>query len=638
MCGIAGKLFFDQARTVGPAVLERMATVLAHRGPDDAGTYVKGPVGLANRRLAVIDLSPAGHQPMANADETVWITYNGEIYNFLSLREELERQGTAFRSHTDTEVILKLYERDGADCVAHLRGMFAFAIWDWRHRTLFVARDRLGKKPLVYFHDPERLLFASESKAIFEDPEVPVEADPEAIHHYLTYGYVPSPWSAFRHLRKLPPAHYLLARDGRVEVHRYWSPRYTPKRRDGEGTLGEELLALLEEAVRLRLISDVPLGALLSGGIDSSTIVALMRRVTSGPVRTFSIGFEQPEYDELAYAREVARRFETDHHELVVKPDALAVLPRLVWHYNEPFADSSALPTMALCEMARTFVTVALNGDGGDETFLGYDRYRATQLAAWQDRLPAPISRALARAVGLLPGGSPKSIPYRLRRLVEVLNLEPRRRYGQWVIVFDDARRTELCTPEFLARVDGVDSLALLEAAFESSDASSVVETASHVDVQLYLPDDLLVKMDIASMAHSLEVRSPLLDHHVVEFAASLPPGLKLRGLTQKYLLKRVMKGILPDRILRRRKMGFGVPIDRWFRHELREMAYDLLLDGRARQRGYFRPEIVRRYLDEHAEGRAHHHARLWSLLVLELWHRMFIDQRAPASPPSGLR
>jgi len=635
MCGIAGKLFFDRARRVDPDLLERMGTVLAHRGPDDAGVYRDGSMGLASRRLAIQDLSPAGHQPMASADGRLWITYNGEIYNFLLLRAELESQGAALRSRTDTEVILALYERDGPECLGLLRGMFAFAIWDRREQTLFVARDRLGKKPLVYYHDAERFLFASEPKAILQDPEVPVETNLEALHHYLTYGYVPSPDSAFKHFRKLPPAHYLVVRDGRIDVHRYWSLRYTPKRPGSEAQLVEELGGLLEEAVRLRLIADVPFGALLSGGIDSSAVVALMRRVASGPVRTFSIGFDRPEYDELAYARQVAQRFETQHHDLVVKPDAVAMLPQLVWHYNEPFADSSAVPSFALCEMARGFVTVALNGDGGDEAFLGYDRYLGTVLAGCQDRIPAPIRRAAVGATRLLPRGAPKSFAYRVRRFVESLGLEPVRRYARWISYFANEEKNDLYTAELAATLGRRDSLALLDAAYAASDAPTFLERTAHADVQLYLPDDLLVKMDIASMAHSLEVRSPFLDHRVMEFAASLPPRLKLRGLTCKYLLRRLVKGVLPEPILRRKKMGFGVPIDHWFRHELREMAYGVLLDGRARGRGYFRPEAVRRYLDDHVAGRAHHHFRLWSLLMLELWHRAFIDSRpaAPAGP-----
>jgi asparagine synthase (glutamine-hydrolysing) len=631
VCGIAGKLFRDSARLVETGLLERMSAILAHRGPDDAGIHRDGPVGLVSRRLAIQDLSAAGHQPMASLDGRLTITYNGEIYNFLLLRDELEREGVRFRSRSDTEVILALYARHGLDCLARLRGMFALAIWDRQERTLFLARDRLGKKPLFYYQDADRFVFASEPKAILQDPDVAVAPDHVALHHYLTYGYVPGPWSAFRGVRKLPPAHYLLLRDGQSSLHRYWALRYAPKRSDAEPALIEELLARLDEAVRLRLISDVPVGALLSGGLDSSAVVALIRRVTGGPIRTFSIGFDRPDYDETRYARQVAQHLGTEHHEVVVKPDAVSGVPRLVWHYNEPFADSSALPSLALCEMARGFVTVALSGDGGDEAFLGYDRYLATAVLDRLDWVPRPV-RTLAGTVGRrLPRGTAKSLTYRMRRFTDVLTLGPRDRYAAWMTCFGSADKSELYTPALLQELRATDSLALLDAAYEASDATTFVERTAHTDVQLYLPDDLLVKMDIASMANSLEVRSPLLDHEVVEFAASLPLHLKLRGFTQKYLLRRAMRGLLPEAVLRRPKMGFGVPIDHWFRHELREMAYDVLLDARARQRGYFRPGIVRRYLDEHVEGRAHHHPRLWSLLMLEQWHRVFIDTR-PAS------
>ena len=632
MCGIAGKLFFDDRRSVDPDLLERMGRVLAHRGPDDAGTYRSGPVGFASRRLAIVDLSQAGHQPMASADGRYWITYNGEVYNFLEQRAALERQGVAFRSRSDTEVILALYARHGVDCLAHLRGMFAFAIWDTVARTLFIARDRLGKKPLVYYHDAERLVFGSEPKAILQDPEVPVGVDREALHHYLTFGYVPAPWSAFRGFRKLPPAHYLLVRDGRLSLHRYWTLHYTPKRRESADALGEELIHRLREAVRLRLIADVPVGALLSGGMDSSTVVALMRQVATGPVRTFSIGFDRPDYDETRYARLVALRFETEHHELVVKPEAIDLVPRLVYHYNEPFADSSAIPSLALCEMARGSVTVALNGDGGDETLIGYDRYVATGLFSWADVAPAALRRAGGAVASLLPPGRPRSLPYRARRFGELLAQSPSRRYAELIGCFRDDHKAALYAPEFAAPMAGVESETLLDAALAASDAPSFVERAVHADVQLYLPDDLLVKMDIASMAQSLEVRSPFLDHEVVEFTAALPLRLKLAGLTQKALLKRVMRGVLPDPVLQRSKMGFSVPIDQWLRSELREMAHDLLLGERARQRGYFRPEVVARYLDEHMTGRAHHAHRLWSLLMLEWWHRAFVDTRPAAA------
>ncbi len=637
MCGIAGKLNFQASRGVRTAEILRMTAVLRHRGPDDEGVWVDGPVGLGNRRLAIIDLSPRGRQPVTNEDGSLQLVFNGEIYNFQAIRDDLERKGHVFKSESDTEVVVHLYEEDGVRCVDRLRGMFAFALWDARRRTLFLARDRLGKKPLFYARTPETFLFASEPKAILQDPAVSAEPDSEAIHHYLTFGYVPAPYSAFKGIRKVLPAHYVVLQNEQLQSRRYWSLHYAPKMAAPESVLAEELLALLDEAVRLRLISDVPVGALLSGGLDSSAVVALMRRATSGTIRTFSIGFEEPEYDESGYARQVARRFETEHHEFVVKPSAVDVLPRLVWHYNEPFADSSALPSFALCEMTRRFVTVALNGDGGDEAHLGYERYLGTLAAEWYDVLPEPVRRSVLGITRLIPSGAPKSGAYRLRRFAEALAQPPVSRYSKWITFFDGSMKAELYAPEFAAQVGRHDSLLLLEEAQKASDAPTFVEAVAHADVKLYLPDDLLVKMDIASMAHSLEVRSPFLDHKVMEFAARLPASLKLRGFTQKYLLKRVMRDCLPPRILGRRKMGFGVPIDRWFREEMREMAYDVLLDARARQRGYFRAEVVQRYLDQHVRGDAHHHFRLWNLLMLELWHRMFVDQRCPASSPDRL-
>jgi len=634
MCGIAGKIALDGRALVDEDLLWRMTEAIRHRGPDDGGVWTDGTVGLGARRLAIIDVSDRGHQPMTNEDGAIRLVFNGEIYNFAAIRRDLEARGHRFRSNTDTETIVHLYEEEGVACVERLRGMFAFALWDAPRRRLLLARDRLGKKPLFYYNDPRQFLFASAPKAILQDPSVATEPDPQAIHHYLTYGYVPGPLAAFEGFRKLPPAHYLLLEDGRATIHRYWSLHYLPKRRGSEAELGEELLALLEEAVSLRMRSDVPLGALLSGGIDSSAVVALMRRRTSGAVRTFSIGSDHAEYDELPFARAVAARFGTDHHELVVKPDAVAALPHLAWHYDEPFADSSALPSFALCGLARRHVTVALNGDGGDENLLGYQRYLATVVAGRIDRVPAALRGAVVGLASALPRTGPRNAGSRWRRLATVLPLEPKRRYLQWLTA-DDGWKTRLYSPEFEDITKGNDSFDVLAAAYSRSDAPTFLEQTAHADVQLYLPDDLLVKMDVASMASSLEVRSPFLDHQVVEFAASLPPGLKIRGLTQKYLLKRAMQGILPDEVVRRRKRGFGVPIDHWFRHELREMAYDVLLDARARARGYFRPEALRRYLDDHVQGRADHHFRLWTLLMLELWHRTFIDVRCPVRAPA---
>jgi len=632
VCGISGILNFDASRSVERDILERMNAVLAHRGPDDAGIHCDGQIGLAHRRLSIIDLSPAGHQPMSNEDGTIWIVFNGEIYNFQSLRPELLSRGHRFRSGSDTEVILHLYEEHGTDCLRFLRGMFAFAIWDGPRRQLFLARDRLGKKPLCYQQDAHALRFASEAKAILQDPEVQAAPDPASVSQYLTYGYVPSPASAFHGFRRLPPGHFLTCRDGRVEVTRYWRLRRDRKTQRHEEEWCREIVGRLEEAVRLRMISDVPLGAFLSGGIDSSAVVALMSRASSGPVKTFSIGFEEPEYDELAYARQVAQRFGAEHHELVVRPDAAAILPKLAWHYDEPFGDSSAVPTYYVAQMTRQYVTVALNGDAGDESFGGYDRYVANLLAASFDRWPGAglLRHAIRWGLRLLPqSGSRTSLLYRGRRFLDGLTDAPERRYARWLCHFYGDRKAELCTPEFLAAAGGTDALEILLAAYRESDAPDFGDATLGVDAALYLPDDLLVKVDIASMAHALEARSPFLDHEFMEFAATIPFDLKVQGRVKKHILKRALAGLLPDRILHRPKMGFGVPIDHWLRHELRDMAYDTLLSPRAVGRGYFHPDRIRRMLDEHVQGKASWHYLLWTLLMLELWHLQFIDTGA---------
>lgn len=625
MCGIAGKFNVSRDEPVRAHVVAAMTRALEHRGPDDEGVWVEGRIGLGNRRLAVIDLSERAHQPMSNEDGSLWIAYNGEVYGFTDLRRELEQHGHRFRSASDTEVILHAYEQFGEECLGRLRGMFAFAVWDARQQSLFVARDRVGKKPLFYYWDGRTLAFASEVRALLQDPSVPIEADPIGIHEYVTYGYVPAPRSAFRNVRKLPAGHFMVVRDGRLRVQRYWKLSYAPKWRGTEDSLCEQLMSLLDEAVRLRLVSDVPVGALLSGGVDSSIVVATMRRHVSGPLKTFSIGFAEAKYNEAEYAREVARRFETDHQEFVVRPRAADLIPAIAWHYGEPFADSSALPSLIVCRMARQQVTVALNGDGGDESFLGYERYAAVRLAGALDWLPGSVRRRLSVSAHMRTPGS-KSRLHRLQRFVSVLGEEPRRRYARWLVFFDEERRRDLYSSAFHDQMSRHDPLSVLFQAYAASDAPDFVEQSANTDVELYLPDDLLVKMDIASMANSLELRSPLLDHRLMEFAARLPRRLKLRGTTGKYLLKKAFRGTLPTRVLYRPKMGFGIPIDAWFRTDLRALAYDTLLDTRAASRGYFRPEVVRRYLDEHISGRGHHQYRIWNLLMLELWHRTYLE------------
>lgn len=628
MCGICGKVYHDPQQQAEEEVLRQMCAVLRHRGPDHEGVLLRDNIGLGHCRLSILDLSPAGHQPMSNEDGSVWIVFNGEIYNYRALRSDLARRGHRFASQTDTEVVLHLYEEKGTACLTELWGMFALALWDSRAKRLLLARDRLGKKPLVYALDDKRLLFASELKALLADPSVGREVDPAAVDHYLAYQYIPSPLTIFKSIRKLPPAHYLVYEQGNVRTVRYWDLAYGAKLNRGSlDEYKEQFLDLFQDAVRLRLQSDVPFGAFLSGGIDSSLVVALMSKAMTQPVKTFSIGFEQEGYDELPYARMIAGQFKTEHHERVVRPDVVDILPRLVWQYNEPFADSSAIPAYCLAQMTREHVTVALNGDGGDESFAGYDRYREAQRRSLRGLLPGPACDSLRALISLLPDGAYRSLAGRLKRYLRYVTDRPEERYIQGLCRFDNLLKAEMYTEEFLRAAGDRDAAALIRNLYAAADGPTFIDRTLYVDVMSYLPEDLLVKVDIASMAHSLEARSPFLDHRVVEFAARLPAEFKLHGSTTKYFLRKILKGLLPDDILQRPKMGFAVPLGPWLRRELREMACDVLLDSTASQRGYFRPAAIRKLLDEHVAGRHDHASRLWSLLWLELWHRMFIDK-----------
>ena len=635
MCGICGKVYHSIDRGVDGELLRSMASVINHRGPDDEGIYVKSNVGLAHKRLSILDLSPAGHQPMSNEDGSIWIVFNGEIYNFLDLRDDLQKRGHTFRSRTDTETIIHLYEEKGVECVHDLRGMFAFAIWDENKKRLFCARDRAGKKPFVYAHTEDGLIFASELKALLKDPALKRNLNHTAIHNYLTYQYVPSPMSIFTSVKKLPPAHILIYERGDLKIKRYWNLSYQDKLQlSSVEEYGEQFRDLFEEAVKIRLRSDVPLGAFLSGGVDSSLVVAVMSRLMDQPVKTFSIGFEEEAYDEVAFARLIAEKYKTDHHEFIVKPDAVSILPQIVWHYNEPFADSSAIPTFYVSKMTRDFVTVALNGDGGDESFAGYERYVADKLADYYRRVP-PFMREgiIRRIVDKLPHSTNRRNFFRrLKRFVKGISEPPERRYVRWICFFDNEMKGDLYTPSFKDLNREYDSVDLTVKWYERADAEQFLDRTLFVDVMSYLPEDLLVKVDIASMAHSLEARSPFLDHKVMEFAASLPPNLKLRGMETKFLLKHTLSDIVPQEILQRKKMGFGVPLDVWFRNDLKEMAYDVLLDQKSIERGYFRKEYVSKMLDEHVSKQYDHSYRIWALLFLELWHKMFVD--GTLSPP----
>ena len=632
MCGICGKINFNN-QPVEESLLKRMAGVLSHRGPDDEGIYIKKNIGLGHRRLSIIDLSPLAHQPMSNEDGTIWIVYNGEIYNFPELREYLIRRGHTFRSKSDTETIIHLYEEYGVECLKYLRGMFAFAIWDERDKSLFLARDRVGKKPLYYRHSEDTFIFASEIKAILQDESFLSRPDYTAIHHYLTYQDVPSPWTAFEGIKKLPPAHYLVLKNGKVEVKKYWQLSYLPKHnplsppfsKGGKGgfekALKDEIVERLKEAVRIRLISDVPLGAFLSGGIDSSAVVAMMAGMMDKPVKTFSIGFKEGAYNELRYARMIAEKFKTDHTEFIVEPKAIDVIDKLVWHYNEPFADSSAIPSYYVSRLAVEHVKVVLNGDGGDENFAGYGRYAANNFSLKiQKFFPSSIAKALLPAVMLLPHGKDSgNFFWKLKRFLQEYVYPKEMRNAHWLSHFTTEMKAGLYTDDFFQKVSHIDSFDLLMEKYASAEADNFLDKTLYADVMMYLPDDLLVKMDVASMANSLEARSPFLDHEFMEFVAKIPAELKLRGKTTKYILKEALRGILPDEVLFREKMGFAVPIDRWFRNELKEMVYDTLLDAKAIQRGYFKKEAVKKILDEHASGRWNWHNHIWNLLILEL-------------------
>ncbi|HJQ32252.1 MAG TPA: asparagine synthase (glutamine-hydrolyzing) [Pyrinomonadaceae bacterium] len=628
MCGIVG-VVRPAGRAADGGLLARMNEAIRHRGPDEEGAYLRGRVGLAMRRLAIIDLA-GGQQPIANEDESAWIVFNGEIYNFRDLKRELEGRGHRFRTDCDTEAILHAYEEWGADAPNRLRGMFAFAIWDERKEELFLARDRVGKKPLLYAYKPGGdFVFGSEFRALLLHPEVGREVDREAIHDYLSFMCVPAPLTAYRDVRKLEPGHSLtLTRGGEVRVERYWRPDFNRKIKITEEEAGERAVELLREAVRVRLMSEVPLGAFLSGGIDSSAVVALMSEVSSTPVKTFSIGFEEQDFSELHHARRVAEHVGADHHEFVVRPDALEVLPTLIDHYGEPYADSSAVPTYYVSRETRRHVTVALNGDGGDECFAGYERYAAMSLSERYRRLPEVLrERVIRQAVGLLPSSELKpSFVRRVKRFLRAASLPPVERYLRWVSVLDAQTKQGLYTDEFWRETGGLSGGRWLAPWFAQANGAGVVDASLLTDTMTYLPNDLLVKVDIASMAVSLEARSPFLDHHVIEFAASLPVSLKLRGLTTKYLLKKTLKRLLPSENLTRAKMGFGVPIGHWFRGQMQPFLREHLLSERVARRGLLRPEAVRRMVEEHTSGERDHAHQLWTLLMLELWFQRFID------------
>ena len=626
MCGIVGIVRADNA-PVDRLLLERMNDAIRHRGPDEDGFYFHDGVGLAMRRLAIIDLK-SGQQPIHNHDRTKWIVFNGEIYNYRELREKLEKLGHKFHTNSDTEAIVAAYDQYGPECLIHLRGMFAFAIWDEREKSLFLARDRVGKKPLLYSQPNGQLIFASEFSALVLHPDISREVDFEAIHHYLSFICVPAPLTAYSSIKKLEPGHWLLWRNGEIKTECYWQLDFSNKISISETEAGERAIDLLREAVRIRLMSEVPLGAFLSGGIDSSAVVALMAEESSDRVKTFSIGFEEQDFSELHHARRLAKHVGADHHEFVVRPDAIEILPTLVEHYGEPFADSSAIPSYYVSRETRRYVTVALNGDGGDECFAGYERYAAMNLAQTYRSLPGAVRDGMiGNVLGALPGFKSRTNPIgKAKRFVAAASLSPVERYLHWISAFNEGAKQDLYSEDFRQQTAKFSTAGIIEPWFAKANGAGIVDVALLTDTMTYLPNDLLVKMDIASMTVSLEARSPFLDHHLMEFAASLPEKMKLRRLTTKYLLKRVLKKLVPQENLTRRKMGFGVPIGYWFRGAMQPFLRETILSDKALARGLFNAAKVHQLVNNHVENKADHSHRLWSLLMLELWFQKFID------------
>lgn len=622
MCGIAGFLTLDPDSAPDADVVRRMCDAMVHRGPDDQGYLSDGPCALGHRRLSIIDLRPEGAQPMTNEDGSIAVVVNGEIYNFRELRRELEARGHHFKSRTDSEVLVHLYEEDGPEFLDRLRGMFALALWDRPHRRLLLARDRFGKKPLFYRLGSKGLIFASELAALVSSGQFARRANIDAIDEFLCLQYVPSPATAFEGVQKLPPGCRLICENGRMgEPERYFELRFDRTITGSLGELSERLHDQIDEAVRLRMVSDVPLGAFLSGGVDSSLIVAMMAKRSSNPVKTFAVGFTGKDFSELPYARMVAERYGTEHHEIVIEPEMSSVIPELVRHYGDPFADSSSLPTWYLCQYTRRGVTVALSGDGGDEAFAGYRRYGHSRTARLLRQLPRPLPALLAKMIAKVPTPFAQQVRGFGRRLMEPEHV----RFLGLAAHIPQEDRMALYSKAMRERYSH-DRVALrFEKLYAASTASDPVNRLLDLDIQTYLTDDILTKVDIASMAHSLEVRCPLVDQELMVFAACLPGTLKLRGLTTKRILREVARPLLPEKILTRPKQGFRLPVDRWMREELAGMSRDVLLDRTARQRGIFDPAAVETLLLQHQRGEPRGD-QIWALMMLELWYREFID------------
>lgn len=631
MCGIFGIAYTASERRSSPQLLDAMAEAMFHRGPDEGGRLLRGNVGLGMRRLKIIDLA-TGQQPIFNEDGLIGIVFNGEIYNFRALRQTLEAAGHQFRTQSDTEVIIHAYEEYGLDCVQQLNGMFSFALWDGRENRLVLARDHAGQKPLFYHLTGERLAFASEIKSLLQAGDIPRRVNPRAIYHYLSLQYVPGPETILEGVMQLPAGHVAVWEGGELSLTRYWQPRYTPKRIQSADAWREEVRQTVTEAVARHMISEVPLGAFLSGGVDSSIIVALMSQLANSGVKTFSIGFDIPEYSELEHAKRIADHFQTEHHAFVIsEQEAIHSLSDVVWYSDQPLADTSALATYHLARLTRQHVTVALSGDGGDEAFAGYTRYLLDRLLRVYRYLPEWLRLRLIPALASRLGEqsnipTDRNIVTGIKRLAQASSTSPKASILAWGSFFSESQKQWLLQPEWFAQANGLTSEALLSRVYDSAQADSVLDRTLAVDFETYLADDLLVKSDRMAMAHSLEARAPFLDYEVLTMAQRIPDNLRIQGRTQKAILRQAFAEFLPKENTNRIKRGFGMPVSAWLRREMHSFARETLLSDKASTRGYFQPAHVAELLARHDSGKEDHGQRLWALLVLELWHQQYID------------
>jgi asparagine synthase (glutamine-hydrolysing) len=624
MCGICGIFEYERREPFSRQLLDRMNQTIVHRGPDDEGVYLGEGIGLAFRRLSIIDVA-GGHQPISNEDGSLWAMLNGEIYNYLELRHDLEGRGHHFATRSDTETIVHLYEEYGEDCFLRLRGMFAIAFWDAPRRRLLLARDRVGKKPLFYAADNNRIVFGSELKAILAAGGISRDIDNQGLSDYFSLGYIPAPKTVYRSIRKVRPGHYLILEGGRMRENCYWDLSFAETDDYSEQEWCERIRAALCEATRIRLMSDVPLGAFLSGGVDSSAVVATMSRLTKRPVATCSIGFEEKEYDEADHARAVAKQFCTDHYEKVIRPDAAAIVDRLAWHFDEPFADSSAIPTYYVSAVARERVTVALGGDGGDENFAGYRRYVFDQI---ENRLRNVVPGSLRKSVFGPLGRAYPALAwapriFRAKATFQSLARTPLEGYFNSVSIFRPAEKARMFTPEFRAILGGYDSIQVFREYYDQAGTDDLLSRIQYVDIKTYLPDDILTKVDRASMAVSLEVRAPMLDHVFMELVARIPSSLKLRGRETKYIFKRALSPFLSNDVLQRQKQGFAIPLDRWFRGELKESAYETIFGS---PDGVLDLEYIRKMWEQHQKKIYDRSAHLWAVLMYRKWQKVFLN------------